>query len=420
MEPTEHIDIDRFDEWLDRLVRDIASPAPDDATELAATARWLHEKGHQTMRSPSFDRRLFAQLHAAGEGVADSLPPPIAAYPSRPRGATTATPSSLRRVSMAAAVILIAIPVLILAVRSFGGSPDEPTIPAPANGLARSGTPVPCAVVQPSTLEISGTPEHTAILQTNGWADNPNRPGYAVPALYEGNLPDGPPASAQDLTEIQQTLAAFATCLYVRDYVSADAFFSDDSFRRTDSNRQDSFRVTVTPDPTMASFPTPTKALDTLPAPVIPIIVRSNVLSDGRIGVLLEQNVAGNGLPQYIILVGSERGWLIDEEITVTSTPNPSPEASSRTLEITAIDLQFIPSRIQIPADVDFTLVVKNEGVARKTFVIPELGIDEELPAGETLSVNVNAPKGVYEFYSDVPGQKAAGMRGWLIVIPGS
>ncbi len=178
--------------------------------------------------------------------------------------------------------------------------------------------------------------------------------------------------------------------------------------------------MTVTPDPTMASFPTPTKALDTLPAPVIPIIVRSNVLSDGRIGVLLEQNVAGNGLPQYIILVGSERGWLIDEEITVTSTPNPSPEASSRTLEITAIDLQFIPSRIQIPADVDFTLVVKNEGVARKTFVIPELGIDEELPAGETLSVNVNAPKGVYEFYSDVPGQKAAGMRGWLIVIPGS
>lgn len=418
MEPTDPIDIDRFDDWLDHLARGIANP-PDGATDLADTALWFHQKGHQTMISPSFDRRLLAQLHPVSESAADSLSPLIAARPSRARSSTRTTPSPIRRALMVAAVILIALPAFILAIRSFGGSPDEPTIPAPAIGLVQSGTPVPCIIAQPSTLEISGTPEHAAILQTNGWAELPNQSGYSVPARYEGDLPDGPPAPEKDLIEIQQTLAAFATCLYTRDYASADAFYSDDSFRRANSSRQDSFRVTVTPDPTMAAIPTPTKALDVLPAPVIPVIVRSNVLPDGRVGVLLKHDVAGNGLLQYIILIRSDRGWLIDEEITVTSTPNPSPEASSLMLEITAIDLQFIPSRIQIPADLDFTLVVRNDGVARKTFVIPELDIDEELPAGETISVVVNAPKGVYEFYSDVPGQQAAGMRGWLIVIPG-
>lgn len=418
MEPTERIDIDRFDDWLDQLGRGIASPAPDDADDLAQAATWLHEKGQRIMVNSSFDRQLFTQLQPVSAGGTDAQAPPVTVPPPQRRASVRSAPSPRRRALMAAAALLVAIPALILAVRSFGGSPDDPTIPAPAIGLAQSGTPEPCDIVQPSTLEISGTPEHAAVLQTNGWAEIPNRPGYSMPALYEGDLPDGPPASAKDVVEIQQTLAAFAACLYWHDYVSADAFFSDDSFRRTDSNRQDSFQVTVTPDPTMALIPTPTKALDTLPAPVKPVIVRSNVLPDGRVGVLLEHDVAGNGLPQYIILINSDRGWLIDEEITVTSTPNPSPEASSLTFEITAIDLQFQPSRIQIPADVDFTIVVKNEGVARKTFVIPELGVDEELPAGETISVVVNAPKGVYEFYSDVPGQQAAGMQGWLIVIP--
>lgn len=419
MEPNDHVDIDGFDIWLDELARGIVSPAPTDSIDLAEAAIWLRKKGERTMISPSMQRRFDQQFLSMSTGGPSAPRQPITAQSPHTRTSSWTRPTSPRRALVAAvAVLLLALPIVVLAVRSFGSDPEGPSIPAPTNGLAQSGTPIPCNVVQPTTLEISGTPSHDPVLRTNGWAEMPNHSGYSVPALYIGDLPSGPPASAEDIGEIQRALAAFATCLYTRDFISADAFYSDDSFRRSGSNRQDSFRVTITPDPTLAVIPTPTRALDTLTAPIVPVIVRSNMLSDGRVGVLLEEDLSGRGLQEYIILVRSDRGWLIDEEIIVTSTPNPSPEASSLTIAIRAIDLQFQPSRIEITAGVDFTLVITNDGKVNKTFVIPELDIDEQLPAGETISVVVNAPKGVYEFHSDIPNQRAAGMQGLLIVIP--
>lgn len=418
MEPTDAIDIDEFDRWLDELARGFASPAPAEASDLAQAATWLHQKGQSIMISSSFDRQLLAQLRPAGADGPASQTPPVALLPTPPSASTRATPSPRRRALMAAAAVLIAIPLLILVIRSFGGGSDDPTIPAPMNGFAQAGTPVPCSIQQPSLLEISGTPEHEAVLNANAMSGVPNIPDMGVPVQYEEDLPAGSPASKEDLAEIQHTLATFASCLYAREG-NADDFFSDDSFRRTGTNR-DPVEVTITADPALAWIPTRTNPLDLLSAPVTPVIVRSNILPDGRIGVLLEQDVSGYGLQEYFVMVRSDRGWLIDEVVTVTTRPNPSPEPSMITLVITAIDLKFEPSRIEITADEYVTLLVRNEGVARKTFVVPELDIREELPPGEEVSILVNAPKGVYEFYSDVPGQQAAGMKGLIIVLPSS
>ena len=418
MEPTDAIDIDGFDRWLDELVQGIASPAPADASDLAQAVTWLHQRGQSIMISSSFDRQLSAQLRPASADGPDSQAPLVALPPAPPTASPRATPSPKHRALMAAAAVLIAIPLLILVIRSFGGGSEDPTIPAPTNGLAQAGTPVPCSIQQPTTLEISGTPEYEAVLNANAMSGVPNIPDINVPVQYEEDLPVGPPASATDLAEIQHTLATFASCLYAREG-NADDFFSDDSFRRTGTNRGP-VEVTITPDPTLAWIPTRTNPLDLLSAPVAPVIVWSNVLPDGRIGVLLEQHVSGYGLKQYFVMVRSERGWLIDEVVSVASQPNPSPEPSMITLVITAIDLEFEPSRIEITADEYVTLLVRNEGVARKTFVVPELDIREELPSGEEVSILINAPKGVYEFYSDVPGQQAAGMKGLIIVLPSS
>lgn len=319
---------------------------------------------------------------------------------------------------MAVAAVLIAIPMVILVIRSFGGGSDDPTIPAPMNGLAQSGTPVPCSIQQPASLAVSGTPEHEAILFPTGNDSYPNIPNSGGPVLFEKDLPTGPPIPSDDLPGIQHMLSSFATCIYEHDYASIEAFLSDDTFRRGGTNRDGG--VLATPVPATEGQATPINPLDSLTAPVTPVIISHNVLPDGRFGVLLEQDLSGFGLEEYVVLVDSDRGWLIDEAIYVSSRVDPSPEAASLTFAIHAIDLQFLPSRLEIPADVDVTIIVTNDGVARKTFVIPELGVKEELPAGETISVVVNAPKGVYEFYSDVPGQQAAGMKGLIIVLPSS
>ena len=363
-----------------------------------------------------FDRQLFFRLLPATPDGPVPKAPLVTQFPPQPGAPARVTASPKRGVLMAAAALLIAIPMAILAFRSFGGGSVDPTIPAPTNGLAQSATPVPCSVQQPTTLEVSGTPEHEAILFATGNDFYPNIPNSGGPVLFEKDLPTGPPIPSDELPGIQHMLASFATCLYERDYASIVAFLSDDMFRRDGVNRDGG--VQATPITANDGQATPMSPRDYLTEPVTPIIISHNVLPDGRYGVLLEQDLSGFGLKEYFILVDSDRGWLIDESIYVSSRVDPSPESEELTFAIHAIDLQFLPSRLEIPADVDVTVIVTNDGMARKTFVIPELGIDEELPAGETISVIVNAPKGVYQFYSDVPGQQAAGMKGLIIVLP--
>ena len=60
--------------------------------------------------------------------------------------------------------------------------------------------------------------------------------------------------------------------------------------------------------------------------------------------------------------------------------------------------------------------MIANDGVAPHNFSIDELGIDIDLPAGETRETVINAPAGEYEYYCNVPGHKEAGMVGTLIV----
>ncbi len=86
---------------------------------------------------------------------------------------------------------------------------------------------------------------------------------------------------------------------------------------------------------------------------------------------------------------------------------------------VEAVDLAFDPCEITIPANTPITLTLRNEGAAIHRFVIDALGIDERTLPGETTTVVVSAPAGVYEFYSDVPGHRQAGMVGRLTVVTG-
>jgi uncharacterized cupredoxin-like copper-binding protein len=87
-----------------------------------------------------------------------------------------------------------------------------------------------------------------------------------------------------------------------------------------------------------------------------------------------------------------------------------------QTVNIVAYDIYFEPKEVTISANTDVTVMITNDGVAPHNFSIDELGIDIDIPAGETQETVLNAPAGEYEYYCNVPGHKEAGMVGTLIV----
>jgi Cu-Zn family superoxide dismutase len=105
-------------------------------------------------------------------------------------------------------------------------------------------------------------------------------------------------------------------------------------------------------------------------------------------------------------------------------TPVPADDAAASAgsgaaepITVTAHDIFFDPKEITIPADTDVTIIIPNEGAALHDFVVEELGIDAgNIPPGETVEVVINAPAGEYEYFCSVPGHKAAGMLGTLVV----
>ena len=62
------------------------------------------------------------------------------------------------------------------------------------------------------------------------------------------------------------------------------------------------------------------------------------------------------------------------------------------------------------------SVAVSNHDLFWHTFTIDALHVNVDVPIGANRRVTFNAPPGRYEFYCRVPGHKAAGMKGTLIV----
>lgn len=109
---------------------------------------------------------------------------------------------------------------------------------------------------------------------------------------------------------------------------------------------------------------------------------------------------------------------------TRLGSPVASPESSTPTAplpvtaEVDLIDLGYVPCAVTFPADTPSTLTLTNEnGAATGNIVIDALNIRSAYVAqGETVDVGIDAPAGVYVFYSDAPGQRDAGRAGILVV----
>ena len=63
------------------------------------------------------------------------------------------------------------------------------------------------------------------------------------------------------------------------------------------------------------------------------------------------------------------------------------------------------------------SVAVSNHDLFWHTFTIDALHVNVDVPIGANRRVTFNAPPGKYEFYCRVPGHKAAGMKGTLVVV---
>ena len=61
-------------------------------------------------------------------------------------------------------------------------------------------------------------------------------------------------------------------------------------------------------------------------------------------------------------------------------------------LDVTVADFSFGPTFIKVTAGQKLTLELKNEGQAPHTFTSTEFGIDQELKAGDTATVEITVP----------------------------
>jgi plastocyanin len=122
-------------------------------------------------------------------------------------------------------------------------------------------------------------------------------------------------------------------------------------------------------------------------------------------------------------LIALKVGGTVQE--VMGATPEASPEASTSPeamdtgadLQVTAIDIAFKETELKAPADTDVMITLTNTGVAQHNLAIE--GTDYVTPLlnkGENASLTINLPAGEYIYYCTVPGHRAAGMAGTLIV----
>lgn len=81
---------------------------------------------------------------------------------------------------------------------------------------------------------------------------------------------------------------------------------------------------------------------------------------------------------------------------------------------MTMVDIAFEPTESILPANARNTVLLPNQGAALHSFVIEELDVAVEVPAGETGQATIVGPPGTYEYVCDVPGHAEAGMVGTL------
>jgi uncharacterized cupredoxin-like copper-binding protein/mono/diheme cytochrome c family protein len=130
----------------------------------------------------------------------------------------------------------------------------------------------------------------------------------------------------------------------------------------------------------------------------------------GMVGTLISRPMAAADEPAT-----ADEDAAADEDQAAQEAAGEGP-APATAPNVTSFDIYFEPTEASIPANTDVPFTLPNDGAAAHNFSIDELGVSIDQAPGSTQETVINAPPGTYEYYCNVPGHKAAGMVGTLVV----
>lgn len=96
----------------------------------------------------------------------------------------------------------------------------------------------------------------------------------------------------------------------------------------------------------------------------------------------------------------------------------PAPAAAAGTIEITAEEFAFEPSRIEVAVGETVRIKLRNEGVLSHNLTIKKLGVEIGTIQSDATGTARFRPQnpGTYRIVCTVPGHSEAGMTGTLVV----
>jgi hypothetical protein len=412
---------DELNAYLDSLVQGGALQSASVDAAVVESARRFHRLGAVAKPEQKFVLGLEKKLMDSTLSVATQrmgiVPPTMPNANGHLRLPNEVATDAIKSNRLKSILLAAVTAVCIASAIAFGayrlmppGPPESDEIPAPVVVVQSSPESVDpdfaeCTVT-PRTADqaaLRGTPAVAAILEATTMVESPWQEGVVVPAMPEQHLPQGEEASAEVKTEIEATILEMVACRNAGDWERMDALYSDASFLRVYGHLD---------GPLSAATPEPP------PAPIaVPAALDMRVLPDGHVGVLLSHDLGGYGLRQFLIFVEVDDRWLVDEVVTVKR--NYESEGLTPNFHvILAGDLFYEPNRLVVPEKPEAYLQLENVGEVPHSFVFEELDIEIYLSPGETKSILLDVPPGEYEFFSDIPGQRAAGMEGVLVVEP--
>jgi uncharacterized cupredoxin-like copper-binding protein len=123
-----------------------------------------------------------------------------------------------------------------------------------------------------------------------------------------------------------------------------------------------------------------------------------------------------------LLAVALVAGCGSDDDNNASSTTGTA-AAGGSSVELTATEFAFDPSKVEVEQAGETTFTLVNDGKFTHALEIEGQGIEEEtdeIDGGETTELTVDLEPGEYEFYCPVDGHREKGMEGTLVVAGGA
>ena len=133
-------------------------------------------------------------------------------------------------------------------------------------------------------------------------------------------------------------------------------------------------------------------------------------------GSMMNGSMMGNGSMMNGSMMGN--GSMMNGSMMGNgANTTPAPFEGAQQVTVTANDLRFSPSTLDLATGERVNVTFKNDDKIVHDFTLPSVGIHATAQAGQQVTFGLSVPTaGTYPFLCTVAGHAAAGMQGSIVV----